>query len=144
MVRERLQIDPEEWQAFVGTWATEGTHPMLPGDEIRGRTSFEWLDGQRFLIQRTHYEHPRIPDAIAIIGVTDGLAMHYFDSRGVHRVYAVSLEDGVLQLALDGPDFSQRLTLTVSDADTITAQGQLMRDGRTWEDDLSLTYRRMR
>ena len=70
------------------------------GRPIRGHTTFEWLAGRQFLIQRSHYDHPDIPDAIAIIGVTgeqaDGehLSMHYFDSRGVYRVYAVSLDDG--------------------------------------------------
>jgi hypothetical protein len=58
------------------------------------KTTFEWLDGRRFLIQRSHYDHPEIPDAIAIIGVTDGqLPMHYFDCRGVYRVYAASLAE---------------------------------------------------
>ena len=48
----------------------------------------------RFLIQRWHYDHPEIPDAIAVTGVADGkLSMRYFDYRGVYRVYAVSLED---------------------------------------------------
>jgi hypothetical protein len=67
------------WQRFAGRWATEATHPLLPGTVVRGQSSFEWLDGRRFLIQRSHYDHPEIPDAIAIIGVTDGrLSMHYF------------------------------------------------------------------
>jgi len=35
--------------ALVGTWTTEGGHPDLP-DAIHGTATFEWLDGQRFLI----------------------------------------------------------------------------------------------
>jgi len=66
---------------------------MLPGEAIRGTSTFEWLDGRRFVIWRSHYDHSQIPDAITIIGVTGGqLSMHYFDQRGVARVYAASLD----------------------------------------------------
>ena len=81
------------WHRFIGRWETEGAHPMLPGEAIRGTSSFEWLDGRRFVIWRSHYDHSQIPDAITIIGVTNGqLSMHYFDHRGVYRVYAASLD----------------------------------------------------
>jgi hypothetical protein len=89
---------PEEsglqgWQRFIGRWETEGAHPMLPGEAIRGTSTFEWLDGQRFVIWRSHCDHSDIPDAITIIGVTDGqLSMHYLDQRGVYSVYAASLD----------------------------------------------------
>lgn len=138
-------LDPRDWQTLVGTWALDATHPMLPGDEIRGEMTFEWLDGRRLVIQRSHYEHPEIPDAIAIFGVIDDeLSMHYFDSRGVHRIFTVSLSAGTLRYARDAPGFSQRITLTVSDdRDTITGQAELSRDGANWQDDLAITYRRI-
>ena len=73
------------WQRLVGTWVTEATHPALPGTVISGQATFEWLEDQRFLIQRSHYDHPEIPDAIAVTGIIDGKpSMHYFDPRGVH------------------------------------------------------------
>jgi hypothetical protein len=138
--------DPElhGWERFVGRWVTQATHPLLPGTTVRGQATFEWLDGRRFLTLRWHYDHPEIPDAIAIIGVTDGqLSMHYFDYRGVYRVYAVSLEEDQWRFWRDVPSFSQRFTGTFSDdGDTITGQGQLSRDGSRWEDDLAITYRR--
>jgi hypothetical protein len=66
------------WDRLIGRWETEGAHPMLPGEAIRGTSAFEWLDGQTFVIWRSHYDHPRIPNAITIIGVTNGrLSMHY-------------------------------------------------------------------
>ena len=40
------------WQRFIGRWATQATHPLLPGTVVRGNTTFEWLDGRRFLINR--------------------------------------------------------------------------------------------
>jgi len=128
---------------LVGTWTTEGRHPELP-ETVRGRATFEWLPGERFLIWRSQYDHPEIPDALAVTGVTeDRLSMHYFDSRGVHRVYAVDISPGVWRFRLDAPGFSQRFTGTFGDGgDTIAGRGQYSRDGSTWNEDLALTYRR--
>ncbi|MGY1714649.1 hypothetical protein ACI78R_09340 [Geodermatophilus sp. SYSU D01106] len=36
-------------RALTGTWTTEGTHPLLPGEVVRGRAEFAWLDGGHFL-----------------------------------------------------------------------------------------------
>jgi hypothetical protein len=142
------------WQRFIGRWVTEGAHPLLPGDVIRGHTTFEWLDGQQFVIQRSHYDHQDIPDAIAIIGAISEseagepeagqqLSLHYYDSRGLYRVYTVSLEGDQWRFWRDDPGFRQRFTGRFStDGDTITGQGQMARKGAGWEDDLALTYRR--
>ena len=131
--------------ALAGTWTTEGSHPLLPGADIRGQATFEWLDGERFLICRSHYDHPEIPDAIAVTGVVDGrLSTNYFDSRGVHRIYSVSMTPDAWHFWRDDPGFGQRFTGTFSDdGHTITGRGQLSRDGATWDDDLALTYRRI-
>jgi hypothetical protein len=137
----------QEWHRFIGRWETEGAHPMLSGEAIHGTSTFEWLDGRRFVIWRSHNDHPQIPDAITIIGVTDGeLCMHYFDQRGVYRVYATSVDRTTWRFWRDArpPDFSQRYTSTFSDdGNTITGRGQLSHDGVTWEDDLDLTYHRV-
>ena len=140
------QLTPENRQlleALVGTWTTEGTHPLLAG-VIRGQATFEWLDGRQFMVCRSHYDHPDIPDALAVTGVIDDrLSMHYFDSRGVFRVYEVDLSPGTWRFWRDGPDFAQRFTGTFSDDGlTITGRGQLSTDGTSWDEDLSLTYRR--
>lgn len=72
---------------LVGRWNTQGSHPLLPGEDITGQATFEWLDRHTFLIWRSHHDHPQIPDAISVIGsIDDQLLMHYFDHRGVHRV----------------------------------------------------------
>lgn len=125
----------------------DANHTMLAGDEIRGEMTFEWLDGRRLLVQRSHYDHPDIPDAIAVFGVIDDqLSVHYYDSRGVHRIFTLSFVDRTLRYArqASAPDFSQRLTLTVSgDGNTITGQAELSPDGTNWQDDLAITYRRV-
>jgi hypothetical protein len=148
-------------ERLVGTWATEATHPALPGVVVHGSAVIEWLEGERFLIHRARTEHPDFPDSISIIGVTDrdrldnqsdqgsgvdtdaNLSMHYFDSRGVFRVYDVSLDDEAWRLWRDAPGFSQRFTGAFTDGgDTIDGHWQLCRDDIHWDDDLEIIYRR--
>ena len=141
---------------LVGAWETEATHPALPNTVIRGRATFEWLEGGYFLIWRSSYDHPDIPDGIAILGCGDsgesgassdadeGCAMHYFDERGVSRVYRFDAEKGLWRFWRDRPGFSQRYACTVSeDGNTMVESGELSRDGSTWEPDLRVTYRRV-
>src|SRR3712207_9243921 len=47
--------------------------------------------------------------SVAIMGYDEGrgtLLQHYFDSRGVARVYEMGLDDGVWTLSRTKPDFS--------------------------------------
>ena len=128
---------------LVGTWTTEATHPLVPGTTVSGGAEVHWLEGQRFLILRAHNDHPEFPDSISILGDTDGLQMHYFDSRGVHRIYQLRVTDDGWELARDAPEFSQRLTLTFGDDDnTMEGLAKLSYDSETWQDDLRITYRR--
>jgi hypothetical protein len=111
---------------------------------VGGSSTFEWLEGEQFVIQRSQTHHPDFPDSISVIGLVDErLAMHYFDSRGVHRVYEMSFDDGVLKIWRDEPGFSQRLEATFGeDGDSFGGVWKLSRDDETWDDDLEITYRR--
>jgi hypothetical protein len=135
----------QPFDTLVGEWTTEATHPAVPGTIVRGHARFEWLEGGRFLIQRSRNDHPDFPDAIAIVGAFDDrLQMHYFDSRGVYRIYETSFDDGVWRLWRDAPEFSQRFEGTFDDGgDTIRGLSRLSRDDETWDDDLAITYRRV-
>jgi hypothetical protein len=128
---------------LIGTWDTEATHRLIDG-VVRGVTTFEWLAGGHFLIQRSHVDDDRFPDALAIFGAPehgDGLVMEWFDSRGVRRTYVVSLERGVLRYQRDAPGFDQRVTATLGD-DTFEAVGQLAETPGDWMDDIRITFRR--
>ncbi len=48
---------------LVGRWTTEATHPGLPGAIVTGSSEIEWLEGEHFLIYRSGYDHPDIPDS---------------------------------------------------------------------------------
>lgn len=142
-------------EPMIGTWELTGSHPYMPGEEIRGRATFEWLDGGHFLIVRTKFEHPKIPNAISVIGQVDAhdaesvnaageCTMQYFDSRGVARVYRVEASAGTWKIWREDPGFHQRATYTISaDGKTVTSKGEMSRDGKPWEDDLQLAYKRI-
>jgi hypothetical protein len=129
---------------LVGTWDSTATHPSLPSVEVPGTTSFEWLEGRHYLIGRSRNEHPDFPDSLLVIGATgDGIVMHYYDSRGVERMYGTSLRDGVWRLWRDDPDFAQRFVGTFKDGgSTIAGLWEVAEDGGSWADDLAITYRR--
>jgi len=89
---------------------------------------------------------------IAVAEEGDGheYVQHYFDSRGVVRVYRMTLRDGVWQLVRDRPDFTplafqQRYTGRFS-ADELAIDGRWEvshDDGATWENDFGLTLRKV-
>jgi len=137
---------------LLGEWTMQVTFPGAAPAE-GGRVMFAWMTGERFLIERWEVPVPEAPDGLAIIGYDAGrgtLLQHYFDSRGVARVYTMSVEDGVWKLWRNTPDFSpldfaQRYTGTFSDdGTTIVGRWEIAHDGVTWEHDFDLTYVRVR
>jgi hypothetical protein len=143
---------------FVGEWVLEARFPggepapsPAEGEGPQARSRFEWaLDG-RFLLQRSDRPVPQAPDSLAIVSVdleTGEYTQHYYDSRGVVRLYAMSLADGVWTLTRESPDFSpldfgQRFTGTFSqDGKTIDGAWEKRMGGADWKHDFALTYRR--
>jgi hypothetical protein len=135
----------EDLGTLVGDWEIEATHPAVPDTIVRGRSTFEWLSGERFLIQRSETDHPDFPDGVTVTGAPEGeLSTWYFDSRGVHRVYRMEMSDGVWKIWRDAPGFSQRFTGELSeDGKTISGLWKLSEDDETWNDDLEITYRKL-
>src|SRR4051812_43847702 len=132
---------------LIGEWTTHGTHPMLPGRKLEGRTSFEWLESGAFLLARMHSDAPEIPQGIAIFGTDDdhpgGGRVLYFDSRQVSREYDWTLVGNVWTWTRNEPVFVQRMNMTISeDRQTIESRGEMSREGGAWEPDLQLTYTR--
>ena len=154
-----MEMTLQQLDRLVGNWTTEATHPAAPGLVVRGTVVTEWLEGKQFLIHRSRNDHPDFPDAISIVGATDrdrigeaapepaqpSLTMHYFDSRGVFRVYQVDMEadTNVFTIWREAPGFSQRFRGTFVDADSgIQGLWQVCEDGSHWHDDLQINYRR--
>lgn len=130
---------------LVGEWRTEGSHPLVPGKALHGRTSFAWSESGAFLVMRSEIDEPEIPSAIAIFGTDNDAqecSMLYFDERGVSRRYIVALRSDQWQWWRDTPDFAQRFTARLVDGGMrMVGQGEMNRGAR-WEPDLQLTYTR--
>lgn len=136
------------FHGLIGEWKTAGSHPYLPGVTLLGHSSFEWGEGGAFLIMRSTMDDSRIPDGIAIFGSDDAAAtfyLLYFDERGVSRKYDVTVGDHWLEWSRNDPHLSQHLRITMeADDASMTGSGRMSRDGGAWEDDLSLTFTRIR
>jgi hypothetical protein len=142
--------------AFVGEWVLEVRFPgyqppAVTGDAPVARSRFEWILDRQYLLQRSEVPVPEAPDSLAIISVdpeTGGYLQHYYDSRGVTRLYAMSLTGGVWTLTRESADFSpldfrQRFTGTFDqNGNTITGAWEKDVDGTGWTHDFDLTYRR--
>lgn len=131
--------------ALAGAWQIEVAHPLVPTPITGGRVTFEWLEGG-FLVQRADPGNPDFPSSVAVIGgddTTGRYVMQYFDSRGISRIYEMSLGDGVWRLWREAPGFSQRFTGAFADGGkTIMGRWEKSSDGATWELDFGLTYRK--
>ena len=58
----------EALKPLVGAWRMVPTFKDMPPADVDARVTFEWLPGERFLIQRWEIPIPEAPDGIAIIG----------------------------------------------------------------------------
>lgn len=130
---------------LVGDWRTAGTHPLVPGETLSGRTSFAWSEGGAFMIMRSQVDHPQFPDGVALVGSDSGSGrstMIYFDERGVSRVLDVTLGHRNVTWRHDDPDFAQSLTLA-AEGDGLVSKGRMRKKGGKWEDDLSQVFTRL-
>ena len=140
---ERLAI-------FVGEWNLEITSMSFhtdPSAVEHGRTSLNWSEGGAFLIQHSEISATDFPRSTAVIGPDDAAetyGMLYFDSRGVSRIYQMSLSADTWKLWRDFPGFSQRFVATFSDDHKVmTARWEKSNDGSNWELDFNETYTRV-
>jgi hypothetical protein len=143
---------------FVGEWVLEARFPADPaarsGSAVNGPkvlSRFEWTLDRQFLLQRTEVPIREAPDSLTVVGVdleTGAYTQHYYDSRGVARLYSMSLFDGVWTLTRESPDFTpldfrQRFTGTFSDdGNVISGAWEKDVNGSGWEHDFDLIYRK--
>ena len=150
MTEEDKRTRLERLEPLVGEWRVEAPGLPFPSELAdAARTTFEWTLGGAFLLQRTSIPVPEAPDSLSVIGLDagDGYTQHYFDSRGIARLYAMTFDGRDWTLERHAPDFSplpfhQRWRGTLSaGGDTIEGRWEKSPDGRDWELDFELTYR---
>jgi hypothetical protein len=133
-------------ETFLGEWVMEARFPGGHGGT--GRAVFEWALDRQFLICRTEVPGGP-PDGLMIMGYAPGrmpYRQHYFDSRGVARIYAMDLSEGTWTLMRDSADFTpldfaQRYTgAFAADGQRIDGRWESAQDGAAWELDFHLDY----
>ncbi len=142
-----------EFDRLMGGWHGEGEIPTQPPLPISVEARVERLGA--FIVFHSTGRPGEVPDSISIIGgAPDGQPqpMHYFDARGVMRLYVMTLAGATWTIALapgedwngpNGPGFNQRFIGEIS-ADGTTIEGRWERGmgvaGDRWELDFPLTY----
>jgi hypothetical protein len=143
----------QTFEPLIGRWHSEGEIPIEPPIKVIVEAKIERLG--KLIVFRSKGEPAEVPDSISIIGgAPDGepQPMHYFDSRGVKRLYLTVLEGFTWTIWLapgedwngrDGPGFNQRFIGEIS-PDGRTIEGRWERGmgvaGDHWELDFAMTY----
>ena len=136
----------EQLEPFIGEWTLEVDLPGSAG--VTASCAFEWILGGTFMQQRNQVDHPDAPDLVCLVGPKgqDRFTQHYFDSRGVARVYEMTFGGGRWELLRVKPDFtpldfSQRyIGQFTGDNSRIEGAWESSRDGQTWDLDFKLNY----
>jgi hypothetical protein len=156
MVDDTVKKQNERLEPLIGEWSLamvmpgEAVPAQLP--DVGARVTFEWMGEHAFVLERWHVPIPEAPDGLALIGWDVGrgtFLQHYFDERGVARVYEMRFEAGVWTMERTKPDFSpfafsQRFTGTVAgDGSRIDGTWDIAEDHKTWKKDFDLIYSRV-
>lgn len=138
---------------LVGEWRIEApAFTLAPELADQARMRVEWALGGAFLLQTTSLPVPEAPDGLCVVGPDhdgDGYTQHYFDSRGIARLYAMTFDGRAWTLERRAPDFTplsfhQRWIGEVApDGAAIAGRWETSPDGRAWELDFELTYTRV-
>lgn len=146
----------ERLEPLIGAWSMAmvrpGEQPPEKLPDIGARVTFEWMGDKAFALERWTVPIPEAPDGLAVIGWDKGrrtFLQHYFDTRGVARVYEMKLENGVWKMERKKGDFSpfefsQRFTGTFADdGNRIDGTWEIAHDHKTWQKDFDLIYTRV-
>ena len=143
------------FEPLIGQWQAEGQMPLEPPMRISGKATIERLG--EFIVFRTMAEQAEVPDSLSIIGgAPDGepQPMHYFDARGVQRLYLTAIDGSTWEVwRAPGEDWNgpqARASTSASSARSrLTAPPSRARwergigdAGDAWAIDFPITYHR--
>jgi hypothetical protein len=125
---------------LLGTWDLTMHHRLMT-EPIRGRQHYERVLDGAYVRLDWSYDHPDFPDALAILSED---AAHYFDVRGVTRVFDLEIDDEGWRMVRLDPEFAQRYTTRFVGEDAMESEGEFSSDGgTTWDHDFTMTYTRV-
>jgi hypothetical protein len=143
--RARSSSQSAALDVFLGEWHMEGKQlagPIGPAADLAAVQTFEWLEGNEFLIHRFdgHVGASRAA-CIEIMGFdhdTDRCRAHTFYNNGLKNVWDIERHDGAWLLLGDwnmgGKSLKVRCTITFSHANTImTSKWESSGDGKHWQ-----------
>ena len=125
-------------QLDVGEWTSSSKKYR----EGRGRMAVAPIEGGKFLRIDARIEDERFPVSTQIVGgddASDECIALYYDSRGVHRVYRMTVDIRTWKVWREAPGFNQRFTGHITDG-LIEGQWEFSEDGKSWKVDFDLTY----
>ena len=142
----------KDLETLVGVWDMEITNARFlpnPSATVQGQVSFEWIEGGDFLVMRQGKRAVGSPYAVWLFGrdeSADDYVALYCDDRRVSRIYRMRFSGSEWQQWREAPGLFHRFKGTVSkDGSRITASWEVSSDdGKHWEHDFDLTYRRRR
>ncbi|MDX6198641.1 MAG: hypothetical protein QOJ79_1792 [Actinomycetota bacterium] len=124
---------------LLGSWQVSMQHVAMK-EPVPIRQHFERVLADAFVMFRSTCEHPDFPDAIALIEQTK---YHYFDVRGITRVFDFQIDDAGWSMIRRDPDFWQRSTVRFVGTDAMEGAGENSHDGgATWVHDYAISYSR--
>lgn len=138
-----------DFQPLIGRWTakkiawSEQTRKLAGGPpSVRAPASFDWTQDGCFLVHTIGGEGA--PLAHWMIGrdeTSGAFAVLYADSRGVSRIYEMSLANLVWRIWRTAPGFHQRFTGRISpDRRSVETVWEKSTDGKSWETDFDITY----
>ena len=124
----------------LGTWEITMHHSSL-SEPVTGRQRYERVLDGAFVMLRWTYDHPDFPDAIAMLSDD---RCHYFDVRGITRIFSLEGDDAGWSMIRLDKEFSQRVTARFSGPDVMESTGEVSYDtGSSWQPDFTMTCRRV-
>jgi hypothetical protein len=125
---------------LVGTWDVAMQHSAVT-EPVTGRQRYERVLDSAFVLLHWTYDHPDFPDAMAVL---DDHAFHYFDVRGITRVFDLAFDESGWTMIRRDEDFWQRSAGRFRGAGAIDGTGENSFDrGVTWQHDYAVSYARL-
>ena len=133
-------------EPLVGEWTIEIEFPDEAMPPVFGTATIGWIEGGAFLGINSTVVWQGPSSSTSVIGRDEDEEQYtvlYYDDRGVSRIYHMTLNDSVWHQWRTSPEFSQRFIGTIGlTGDVITARWEASRNGKSWDLDFELTYRR--
>jgi hypothetical protein len=130
----------DQLKPLLGEWVVDSK----AFSEGRGHMSVTLTEDGKFIRLDSREEDQRFPSSLQLVGADDAsdqCTVLYYDSRGVYRVYGMTLVDGEWKMWREAPHFNQRYIGKISkDGRSITGQWEFSEDGKSWKVDSDLNY----